>query len=138
MLFEPSRGADRRQLRQFAAALMVFVSAAVALRWRRLGQVGAPAMLAALVGYVLGVTGLVAPRTIAWLYVALSTITRPIGRVLSEVMLLILYFGVVTPIAALGRLAGRDRLQRRLGLGNESYWVSRPRVSDISQYFRQS
>ena len=138
MLFEPSHGADRRQLRQFAATLITFVTVAVAFRWRRYGTVSAPVAMAAVVGYILGVTGIVAPRTIAWLYATVSAITQPIGRVLSEVMLLILYFGVVTPIAVLCRLAGRDRLQRRLDRGNASYWVPRRSSSDISRYFRQS
>ena len=138
MLFEPSHGPGRRQLRQFAAALIALVTVAIAMRWRRYGQVGAPVAMTAVVAYILGITGMVAPRTIAWLYATVSAVTQPIGRVLSEVMLLILYFGVVTPIAVLCRLAGRDRLQRRFNRGNASYWVPRRSSSDLSRYFRQS
>jgi hypothetical protein len=138
MLFEPSHGADRRQLRQFAAALIAFATIALALRWRRHGQLSAPVAMAAVVAYILGVAGIVAPRTIAWLYATVSAVTQPIGRVLSEVMLLILYFGVVTPIALLCRLAGRDRLQRRFDRRNASHWVPSRASSEIARYFRQS
>jgi EamA domain-containing membrane protein RarD len=138
MLFDESPRAGARQLRQFAAALLVMTTAVAAMRWRRYGLIGTPVALSALAGWTIGVIGLVAPSRIAWLFHAVSALTRPIGRVVSELVVLLLYFGIVTPIALVCRLAGRDRLQRRFDRQAASYWVRREPEPGIEHYFRQS
>jgi hypothetical protein len=138
MLFDESPRADSRRLRQFAAALIVLTTVLAAMKWRRHGVITTPVALAALVGWTIGAVGLVAPSRIAWLFHAVSAITRPIGRVVSEVVVIVLYFGIVTPIALVCRLAGRDRLQRRFDPQAASYWVRREPEPGVEHYFRQS
>lgn len=46
-------------------------------------------------------------------------------RVVSPVVLGLIYFGVFTPVAYVMRLAGRDVLCRRFEPQRESYWVDR-------------
>jgi hypothetical protein len=138
MLFDDSPRADARQLRQFAAALIVLTTAAVAMRWRRHGLITMPLTFAAIGGWSIGALGLAAPLKIAWLFHALSAITRPIGRIVSEVVVLALYFGIITPIALLAGLAGRDRLRRRFDRQAATYWIRREPEAGVDRYFRQS
>jgi hypothetical protein len=62
----------------------------------------------------------------------------PIGLVVSELMLIVLYFGVITPIAFLMRVAGRDPLDRSIDRAAATYWVQHREAGDASRYFRQS
>jgi hypothetical protein len=138
MLFEaPGRPGDR-QLRQFAWALIVFVTIVLAVRVWRGQAVGPGTMALTAAGWVLGALGALSPRRIEWLFVAATTVTRPIGLVVSELMIVLIYFGVITPVAILARLVGRDRLQRTFDRRASSYWVPRKQTADPSRYFRES
>src|SRR5436305_420236 len=112
--------ASRRQLREFAAALIAFAALAVAARWLRSGSLSATVLASGLAATAVGVIGLVWPPRIAGLFSTITAVTLPIGRVVSEVMLFVLYFAVLTPIALLARLARRNRLHRELDRGAAS------------------
>jgi len=64
-----------------------------------------------------------APLNKAWLYLG-----ECLGKIVSPIVLGVLFFGLLTPLAAIARLCGRDelRLKRRPG---RSYWInsSQPR-----------
>jgi hypothetical protein len=138
MLIErPGRASDR-QLRQFAIALIVFALAAVALRWARHGHVGVWAAVAASAAVAMGIVGAMAPRRIASLFWLVTTLTLPIGLVVSELMIAVLYFVVITPMALVFRIAGRDRLHRSIDRKAPTYWVPHRDAPDAARYFRQS
>jgi saxitoxin biosynthesis operon SxtJ-like protein len=48
-----------------------------------------------------------------------------LGRVVSPVVLGVIFFGVFTPVAAVMRLWGRDAMCRRFDAAARSYWVKR-------------
>ncbi len=48
-----------------------------------------------------------------------------VGTVMGTVALAVVFFGVITPLGLVGRLAGRDRLQLRSPKG-QSMWVDLP------------
>src|SRR5437867_3076433 len=125
MLFDTPTRPGVRQLRQFAVALLMFTTLAVVLRWFRHGAPATSVLLVAVVGWGLGVIGIVAPRGIEWLFVAATSMTAPVGRVVSEAMLIVLYFGVITPMALVSGLVNRDRLNRRIDRSAGTYWVTR-------------
>ena len=77
------------------------------------------------------------PKGNLGLYVMLTVITFPIGIVVSNVMLVVLFYGLFTPIAVVFRIIGRDILNRRLEPEKDSYWVAYPVRQDPSHYFRQ-
>ena len=138
MLFEaPGRPSDS-QLRQFAWALIVFVTIVLAVRVWRGHVVGTGSMALVAAGWSLGALGALLPRRIEWLFVAATTVTRPIGLVVSELMIVLMYFGVVTPVAIVARLVGRDRLRRTFDRRAASYWETRKPTAAPSRYFRQS
>jgi hypothetical protein len=138
MLFEHGGRAGDRQLRQFAVALIVVALTGVALRSLRHGALGWSMAAAASFAVAVGVVGAMAPRRIAWLFAAVTTVTYPIGLLVSEAMLVLLYFGIMTPMALLFRMARRDRLHRAIDPGAPTYWVAHRSPSTTSRYFRQS
>ncbi len=48
-----------------------------------------------------------------------------LGKVVSPIALGILFYGVITPIGAVMRLAGKDALRLKLDSSADSYWIPR-------------
>jgi hypothetical protein len=48
-----------------------------------------------------------------------------LGRVVSPVVLGLIFFGVFTPVGALMRLCGRDAMARRFAPELKTYWIER-------------
>ena len=47
-----------------------------------------------------------------------------LGKIVSPIVLLVIYFGLITPIAFFARLSGRDELQLKKRV-TRTYWVTR-------------
>jgi len=138
MLFERHDRVTARQLRQFATALIVVTAVALLRVWWRQGAVGNIAVTLSSAALLCGVAGLIRPRAIEWLFRTLTTITWPIGVIVSEAMIVILYFVVVTPFGFALRLLKHDPLHRTIDRQAPTYWVARRPGNDQSRYFRQS
>jgi hypothetical protein len=67
----------------------------------------------------------------------LTLIALPIGFVLSWVIMVLLFYVVITPIGLAMRWAGRDPLEKRFEPETESYWVEVRRERPRESYFRQ-
>jgi hypothetical protein len=73
------------------------------------------------------------PLNSAWMHLGLL-----LNRVVSPIVMGVIYFGLFTPIATAMRLRGRDVLQRRFDPARESYWIDRnPPGPDGSSFPRQ-
>ncbi len=59
-----------------------------------------------------------------------------LGRFVSPIILGVIFFGLLSPIAVVTRLFGRDELRLR-GQSVESYWVDRVPSDPISNFFHQ-
>ena len=70
-------------------------------------------------------------------YVGLSCAAFPVGFVVSHVVMVLVYYGVVTPIGLVMRLLGHDPMHRGFDRDAATYWVERPAVHDPKRYFRQ-
>jgi len=64
--------------------------------------------------------------------------TRPLGALISHLMLAVIFYLVITPLAVVLRLFGRDALALRSDAASPSYWSARARDDDLGRYFRQS
>src|ERR1039458_4119730 len=75
-----------RALRQFAAAWLIFFLAVGVFRYVARGQhqIG---IAVGLMAVVVGVTGLIRPAAVRWLFVGATVLAFPIGWVVSQVML---------------------------------------------------
>jgi carbamoyltransferase len=127
---------SNRVLRQFALLWILFCSVFAYMAFARERLVLALAFAA--LAIALGPIGVVRPNAIRPLYALLTTITYPIGWVVSHILMAILYYGVFTPFGLGLRLAGRDVLCRRRQPSQNSYWAPKPAPDDVRSYFRQS
>ena len=134
-----------RQLRQFGfIAVIAFGLLGAVVIWRGglLGfDFGARATTVSYglwsVGLLSGLFSVVAPRLNQPLFVTLSVVAFPIGWVVSHAVLAFLFFGLLTPVAFVFRLIGRDPLERRFEKDRASYWNDLPRAGSMKDYFRQ-
>jgi hypothetical protein len=132
---EIPRSPPPRTLRQFAALCVVIFGGAAAWRWSRAGAFDLRTALLAL-GGLAGAAGLARPALIRPLFVGWLMLTFPVGWAVSRIILLVMFFGIFTPIALLFRMTGRDALQLRRGVRRDSYWIpKRPPTGE--SYYRQ-
>lgn len=125
-----------RQLREFAVAFLVAAGLVGGLLWWRLGDNRISPVLWVL-GPIVALVGLVAPRAIRWLFLGLTLAAFPIGMVIGFVLLSLTYYLMVTPIGLVFRLLGRDLLDRSIDREAPSYWVKRPPRVPSGRYFQQ-
>ena len=123
-------------LRQFAVAWLVFFFAWAA--WQGLGKGRPPIGVGlGLIAMAVGGLGLARPGAIRWLFVGWMVLAFPIGWMISQLALLLMFYGLLTPVALLFRLLGRDALCRRLHPDADSYWTAKEQPRDLRRYFRQ-
>jgi hypothetical protein len=67
----------------------------------------------------------------------MTVVTFPIGWVVSQIMLAVMYFAILTPLAVWFRLRGRDLLARKPAPGRASFWTPKPTPEDMRAYFCQ-
>ena len=123
-----------RQLRQFGV-ICLFALPGICWLWG--GGTTAFAILAA-TGLLLAVTGLVLPVLLKPIFLALMIIATPIGMIVGELAMLMIYFGVFLPLGLVFRIAQRDSLQRRFDRDAESYWMKKKQPTNSGSYYRQS
>lgn len=75
------------------------------------------------------------PQALAPLNKVLSLLGERIGKILTPVLLGIIFFGILTPIAVLARLLGRDELRLKRRAIN-SYWDDRVPLDSKHDSFR--
>ena len=76
-------------------------------------------------GTPLALLGAIAPRSLKWIYVGWMAMAMVLGAIVSTILLTLLFYVVVTPVALAARLAGKDFLNRKLEPTKSSYWIVR-------------
>ena len=71
-------------------------------------------------------------------YVGSIYLTYPLGWVMSHLILMAMFYLVITPLGLLMRLSGRDPMTRRFDSCRQSYWVEHDPSASTDRYFRQS
>jgi hypothetical protein len=127
---------SRKVLRQFAGIWLVLVLG-IAAQNHFLKSRPMTALVCALVALVVGLPGLIHPPLVRWVYSGSMLLAFPIGWCVSNLILAVLYFGVITPIGLLRRWLGHDELGLRPAPDSQSYWAPKPNPRDVSSYFRQ-
>ena len=126
-----------RLLREFAVLLTLLTLGLGFLGvWKRGGELTAASAALLATALFLGVPGILHPPWVRPLYRLLMTITRPIGHVVGVALLAVIFFMVLTPLALVLRLTGRDPLRLRRPL-SDSLWIKRWTDDDVRQYLRQ-
>jgi hypothetical protein len=88
-------------------------------------------------GLAFGLLGLAEPKAVRWLFVGCMVLAFPIGWVVSLLSLIVVYFGILTPVAVFFRWRGRDMLHRKAAPAQSSFWAPKEMPQDVRRYFRQ-
>ncbi|MBI3865315.1 MAG: hypothetical protein HY290_25860 [Planctomycetia bacterium] len=139
-LIDLNRNPTNTQLRQFGLACLVFLPL---IGWLTTGRpltleaanVPLLAGLAAF-GLVVTIVALVWPRAVKPLFIGASLAAFPIGLVVGELAMLLVFFLVFTPMALIFRLIGRDALQRKVDRQAKSYWQPKAQPKGAASYYR--
>src|SRR6266576_617914 len=125
-----------KALRQFAAAWLVFFLAVAAHQYFKRGhhQLGIALGVCAI---VIGFPGLVRPAAVRWIFVTWMVLAFPIGWLVSQVMLLLMFYGLITPVALIFRLRRRDNLRLSRPANPSTYWFPKQTPKDVRSYLRQ-
>ena len=84
-----------------------------------------------------GLISLAVPAVGLFIYRAMMLIALPIGTVVSTVVMLAIYFLVITPLGLVFRLVGRDELRLRTGGDAATYWEPKSSPESKIRYLRQ-
>lgn len=123
------------QLRQFAWAAPI----GFGLLGFMIHRLGAP-MYATWIGVGLGlvilVAGLAKPTSIRLVFALLMLVAMPIGWIVSNVFIAIFYYLLLTPLALVFRILGRDPLSVRTK-SEATAWEPRRKHDGTASYYRQ-
>jgi hypothetical protein len=124
-------------LRQFAGLCLLFFGGLAGWQYFRHNRLVA-ALICIGLAVVLGLGGLIKPQAVRPVFGTAIALTSPIGRMVSRLVLILAFFGVVTPVALVFKLIGRDPLHRRYRPDATSYWTPKTTPHDMRSYFHQS
>jgi len=136
-LIKINRSPSPRELRSFATIALI-ASALISLLLHLLK--GLSIQWAAIIfaaGVVIFISRLVSLRLTRIFYLALILLTFPIGFCVSFILLAAFYFLVLTPLAIVFRLLGRDPLRRKSSPSEKSYWLTHRQPEGLDRYFQQ-
>ena len=125
---------NTRQLRQFGWAALV---ALPTLGWFWSGGSPTTTLSMAVAGLFAAMSAVFLPNLLKYPFLILSVIALPIGLVVSELILFIIYAGLFVPLGLIGRLVGRDALAMKLEPTRSSYWQEKEQPTNVDSYFRQ-
>jgi hypothetical protein len=127
---------ENRKLRQFGFASSILLCICAVKAFLQTQQTATWTLAG--VAAAAGLCALVKPQFLRPVYVIVTLVTFPIGWTISRLIVLLLYYGLMTPVACILRLAGRDRLRLKcLTEPQASHWIERKGSEDPERYLRQ-
>jgi hypothetical protein len=127
---EPVKGSSDRGFGIVFAAVFVVLGG-----WPVLDGRG-PTLWALAIAAAFALLAVVRPALLAPLNRIWTRFGLLLHRVVNPLVMAVLYFGVITPVALIMRATGRDPLNRRFDPGAASYWVNREPPGPASETMR--
>lgn len=128
---------NRKELRMFAIIALIAAILVALLLWRFKGLgIGWSAAIISL-GMAVLLGSFISLRLTRLMYLGLTLATRPIGMLINFLLLATFYFGILTPLALIFRLIGRDTLHRKFDPDTESYWITHRQPDNLDRYYNQ-
>jgi len=115
----------KRELRQFGIVLGIALGLFAALFFIREKHYYSYFVILSMAFLFLGLALPIALKPIQKIWMSLGIF---IGWLLTRLILIILFYFVVTPIGILARIFGEDSLDTRLDKNTDSYWIAKPTV----------
>jgi hypothetical protein len=123
-----------RVLRQFAGAWLVFFLVLSAMAFWKRHNVPQSCVFVAVALY--GIAGLVRPNAVRLLFIVASVAAYPIGWLVSQIVLAVMFYGVITPIGFFWKIRGRDTLQLRSEPKQPTFWIKRGPTPSPDRYLK--
>jgi len=135
-LIEINTNPSLRELKQFAFAWLVFfLLIAGLLHWR---EAPAPAVwTVALLAVFTPAIGCLSRPFLRLAYLGMAYLAYPIGFVLSHLILMVIYYLIMTPTGLLLRIIKRDFFPKKPDLKKDSYWIAKAETRNAEDYFKQ-
>ena len=134
-LIRINKNPSPRQLFVFAASWLGFMGALGAVGWFR-GRHAHAAVFWVLAA-VLPLAGLASRSLLRIVFLGLSYAAYPVGIVVSNIVLALVYYVALTPIGLTMRLFRYDPLARKFDPAAQSYWIPRKTDKPAESYFKQ-
>ena len=109
--------------RSFGVLFVVVFSICAGVAWWRDIDGAAYALIGAAI--LIGLVTLVHPKWLAPFNRAWMRLAHLLNKIVSPVVLGVMYYGVITPFGLVMRLAGRDPMRRRFDRQAATYWIPR-------------
>jgi hypothetical protein len=134
MLTRINKNPSDKELRQFAWTLLIgFGLLGGILFWK--GK-RAEAHGVWILGFSMGLLSLVMRTVAKRLYRLWMTWAYGMGIITSHIVMTIVFFLVITPVALVFRLMGKDTLRLKKQSDSSTYWLDHPKITDRSYYQR--
>ncbi len=127
---------DRKTLAEFSEAWL-FVLGMLAAPWAAWRGHPGWAIGFWVAAVLVRLIGLTRPALVRPLFVGLTVATWPIGWLVSNLVLAIVYYGTITPIGLIRRYLRKDPLGRELDPSAASHWVEVQHDARPDRFFRQ-
>lgn len=124
----------KKELRQFGIIIAIACGLlGVLLWWRGKTYYSYSFIIAAAFLF----SGLTLPAALKPFQKVWMTISILMGWLMTRVILIILFYGILTPIGLLGRLCGKDFLDIKINKNAPSYWILRDRKEYDKKSYEQ-
>ena len=132
-LVEINWAPSTRQLRQFGV-VCIFVLPLLGWLWN-ISQNGLAVML--FLGGLVSILSFAWPSAVKPIFIGLMLVAAPIGMVVGELAMLLIFLGVFLPISLIFRLMGRDALRLKIDKAASTYWQPKSQPKHVSSYYRR-
>lgn len=122
-MLEPVTNPGARELRKFSLMFFAFFAGIWGLVIPLLIMRRPPLLWAIILGGVVGLWGLIAPKTTWPLYLVWMKIGGILGWINTRIILSVFYYLVVTPFAIAFKLMGKDPMRRRFDSSASTYRI---------------
>ena len=127
---------SRRQLNVFGVIWLVFFGVVGGIVLNSSDSTPAATVVWGL-AVAVPVVGWIVPALMRLVYVGMAYAAFPIGFVISYLIMVIIYYLVLTPIGLMMRLCGYDPMNRHFDESAETYWHPHEQDDSLNKYFRQ-
>jgi hypothetical protein len=127
---------SRRQLNEFGIAwLIFFLLLSALLMWRGASEsllwgLVTAALLIPLIGYCW-------PPFMRLIYLGMTFAAFPIGFIVSHLILILIYYVIITPTGVVLRLTKRGFFPKKPDSRIDSYWIPKTKSRNPDDYFKQ-
>ncbi len=135
-LIQIDHNPSHRQLNVFGVSWLVFFGVVGGIVLKSGGSVLVATVIWGLAGAV-PVIGWTVPAFMRIVYIGMAYAAFPIGFIVSYLIMVIVYYLVLTPMGLVMRLFGYDPMNRHFDESTETYWSPRKQDDRLNTYFRQ-